>query len=635
MARLLLFSVAFLAIAAVGHAQYMSEGGRFQVAERSGCAPFSVTLTIVPPNACNAGSPCDMDWNGDNNYDENLVFTHTYTSAGSYWLKVLFQSTGEDSLLIEVLADTPPDFNIYTCGGNEVQYEITDTNYDEYVVNFNDGSPEIVLPAGGAGGNHIYMMPGAQAITVRGRNSGALDNCTATGQPFMSYSILPTPVINSLVVLDENQIQIDFETRQYVQYKLEMATNGNTGFQPVEDIYNTASATSSTVISDLDNENNYYCFRLGVFDPCNPTLPLQYSNVICSATLSLDLLDNLNRLQWATQTGGIQNFTIERNYAPYGGPLPASQTNLNDTDVECKTEYTYQLISNYLNGSTSASLIRTGTAVSNTPPTPVQNITAMVDGTSVNLSWMQDPSFDPVSYVISRNTGGSDFTEIGTSDVPSFTDAADPADQATCYRITYTDVCDNTSAPSIDVCPIMLTSEQLDDGSVVLTWSDYEGWALGVQGYVVEKYTDGGFLLDTFDAGTNTTLTDNSEDAIHQVHIYVVRATANEGGLGEAISNVVVITHDPRLTYPTAFTPNGDGLNDRFIVHARFVNGFRLSIFNRWGELIYVTDDINQGWDGTRNGKLMPEGTYAFRADLIDYLGRTFNETGAVVLLRK
>jgi gliding motility-associated-like protein len=115
----------------------------------------------------------------------------------------------------------------------------------------------------------------------------------------------------------------------------------------------------------------------------------------------------------------------------------------------------------------------------------------------------------------------------------------------------------------------------------------------------------------------------------------VVKANANDTGLGQAVSNTAVITKDPGLSYPTAFTPNGDGLNDQFVVYGSFVNSFRMSIFNRWGEMIFSTEDINQGWDGTMNGKLVPEGTYVFRADLIDYLGRTFNESGAVLLLRK
>ncbi|MFO7259178.1 MAG: gliding motility-associated C-terminal domain-containing protein [Bacteroidota bacterium] len=635
MARLRLFTIALLLVATGGHAQYMSEGGRFQVDVQSGCAPLTVNITINAPSACDAGNPCDMDWDGDNNYDENLVFTHTYTTPGSYYLTVLFQSTGQDRILIEVIDDTPPDFKIYTCSGNEVMYEITDASYDEYVVDFNDGSPALILPAGSSGGNHTYALPGAQTITVRGRNAGAIDNCTANAQPFTTFPTIPTPLINSLVVLDDNQIQIDFTTRQYVQYKLEMSMNGVTNFQHEEDVYNTTMATSSTVISGLDTESNYYCFRLGVFDPCNPASPMQYSNVICSATLSLELLDNMNRLQWTTHTTGINNYTLERNFAPYISAIPGSQTSVNDNDVQCKTEYSYQLISNYPNGSTSYSLTRTGTAVSMTPPTPVQNITAVVNGNSVELSWTQDPAFDPIEYVISKNIDDSDFTEAGRSAVSGFTDPEFSPERPTCYQIIYTDLCDNTSPPSIIACPIVLTAEQLDDGSVLLNWTPYEGWALGVQEYVVEKYTDDGFLLNTFDAGVNLTITDNTEDDIHQVHVYVVRAIAKEGGLGEAISNVVVITRDPRITYPTAFTPNGDGKNDHFTVFTKFVNGFQMSIFNRWGELIYVTDDINQGWDGTFNGKLMPEGTYAFRVDVVDYLGRSFVEMGSVMLLRR
>src|SRR5690606_25673379 len=110
---------------------------------------------------------------------------------------------------------------------------------DEYVVDFNDGSPVEIVPAGGPGGNHTYMMPGPQTITVRGRNAGALDNCTANAQPFTSFINLPPPVINSLVVLDNSQIQIDLTTRQYVQYKLEMSANGVSNFQYVQDVYNT------------------------------------------------------------------------------------------------------------------------------------------------------------------------------------------------------------------------------------------------------------------------------------------------------------------------------------------------------------------------------------------------------------
>lgn len=627
MARLLFITLILALASARGFAQYMSEGGRFQVAEKSGCAPFTINITINAPDVCDGSNPCDADYNGDNmflSYDA----VHTYTQPGIYWLKILFQSTGIDSLQIEVIDDTPPSFDIYTCGGNQIVYTITDTNYDEYVVDFNDGSPQDIVPAGMANGMHSYTIAGPQAITVRGRNADAQDNCTATGQPFTTFAILPPPIITGLVVTDENNIQLNFNNRQYIQYKLEIATNDNATFQFLEDVYN----TSTTTVSNLDTDNNYYCFRLGAYDPCNNMTT--YSNVICSADFDLTTQNNVNRLDWSTDPGGITDYSLERDFTGYL-TIPGNLDTFNDIDVECKTTYSYQLISNYANGSQSYSLVKSGTAISNTPPAPVQNITAVVDAGTVVLNWVQDPSFDPVQYTITRAVGGSDFTEAGVSDVTTFTDNAYSGEDPVCYRISYTDRCDNTSQAVIDACPIQLTGEQQDDNSVVLNWSAYEGWALGVQGYVVEKYTDSGFLLATFDAGLDTTFTDNTDDPIHQVHIYVVKATAIEGGLGQAVSNTVTITRDPNLTYPSAFTPNGDELNDRFVVYGQFIHEFRMSIFNRWGELIYITDDINQGWDGTRDGQLMPEGTYVFRADLIDNLGRVFNETGAVLLLRK
>jgi PKD repeat protein len=172
----ILFTFLASSITCLVYAQYTSNQGRFEVAEKSGCAPFTVNITIIAPSVCDAGNPCDMDWNGDNAYDDNLIFTHTYNQPGTYWLQVLFQASGVDSIQIEVLQDVPPAFEVYTCGGNSVQYNVTDTNYDQYVVDFNDGSPLAIVPSRAATGTHTYALAGPQAITVRGRNLNAQDN---------------------------------------------------------------------------------------------------------------------------------------------------------------------------------------------------------------------------------------------------------------------------------------------------------------------------------------------------------------------------------------------------------------------------------------------------------------------------
>jgi len=64
---------------------------------------------------------------------------------------------------------------------------------------------------------------------------------------------------------------------------------------------------------------------------------------------------------------------------------------------------------------------------------------------------------------------------------------------------------------------------------------------------------------------------------------------------------------------PNAFTPNGDGLNDYFkAVSVCPIKYFHMQIFNRWGETLFESDNITHGWDGKKNGVVVPGDTYVF-----------------------
>ena len=565
-----------------------------------------------------------MDWNGDNVYDANLIFTHTYTQPGTYWLQVLFQASGVDSIQIEVLQDIPPAFEIYTCGGNSAQYRVTDTNYDQYVVDFNDGSP-LSIVSSGITGSHTYALSGPQTMTVRGRDINAQDNCTGISQAFTALATLPAPLIDELRVLDASNIQLNFTGQNYIQYRLEISMN-NGPFQFVQMLYNTSTVT----IPNLQPDVSYYCFRLGAFDPCNNVT--NYSNIICSSNFDLSVQNDVNALNWTTSTNGVVDYSLLRDNANYSTIAPLINS-FNDVDIVCKTSYAYQLITNYANGSRSYSLEKSGTAFSTTPPAAVQNITSVVDQNSVILEWTQDPGFAPDEYTISKST--VNYTTIGTTNSQTFTDSDYSTEEATCYRITYVDLCENQSLSVIESCPIQMTATLQNDNSVVISWTAYPGWQNGVLSYTVEKYGEDGTFIQSFDAGTSTTFTDNVDDPLTQIYVYVVKANAVDLFLNQSVSNAVTIIKSPNIFYPAAFTPNGDGLNDNFNVMGQYVTNFQMFIFNRWGELLYTTTDMDQGWDGTFNGKIVPEGTYVFNADLTDLAGRTFNRSGSVLLLRK
>jgi gliding motility-associated-like protein len=88
------------------------------------------------------------------------------------------------------------------------------------------------------------------------------------------------------------------------------------------------------------------------------------------------------------------------------------------------------------------------------------------------------------------------------------------------------------------------------------------------------------------------------------------------------------------LAIPNAFTPNGDGLNDFFIIRSPYVDQFALRIYNRWGQEVFATNDINIGWDGTFAGKEQEVGTYLYFLDALGIEGEVFKRTGTITLAR-
>ena len=99
---------------------------------------------------------------------------------------------------------------------------------------------------------------------------------------------------------------------------------------------------------------------------------------------------------------------------------------------------------------------------------------------------------------------------------------------------------------------------------------------------------------------------------------------------------IVYVLKDVVLLIPTAFSPNNDGVNDIFRI-AKYLNIERLinfSVFNRWGNLVFETNDIEAGWDGTYKGREQLLGVYVWFVKALDYDGNTIIRKGNVTLLR-
>jgi gliding motility-associated-like protein len=85
---------------------------------------------------------------------------------------------------------------------------------------------------------------------------------------------------------------------------------------------------------------------------------------------------------------------------------------------------------------------------------------------------------------------------------------------------------------------------------------------------------------------------------------------------------------------PNAFTPNGDGLNDYFNIQTDLLISYNISIFDRWGNMVFNSSDILKGWDGNFAGKPLEIGTYVYFIESVTTLNTPINKTGTIALLR-
>lgn len=77
-------------------------------------------------------------------------------------------------------------------------------------------------------------------------------------------------------------------------------------------------------------------------------------------------------------------------------------------------------------------------------------------------------------------------------------------------------------------------------------------------------------------------------------------------------SNIVQSAKRMRIRVPNAFSPDGDGINDTFAMVADGVQEFSIRIHNRWGELVYTSEDIFEAWDGEFKGRLSMQDAYVY-----------------------
>ncbi len=637
----------------------LSKNGQFKVNFVKGCTPFTVTviedyrLDGFPPSQTRAYRLLDENKNPVSDWVNTGSIV--ISSPGVFFIEQQVQDRDEDDIIrVEAISTDPVPFTITNCGNQTASVEFipeentytafalstskigTGTQEGSYTINKN-GQDQFIgeIPFQGSG-DYSITIKGLLTQATTGATSAGCWNTTFT---FSVYDEIPPPELNLLqafISSGEDSALLSYNLLQDVGYILEYSQNGSGTFNQVREIQ--GSQVNPTEFISFDFQENFYCFRAKTKNQCNPANAV-FSEPFCTAKLQVNPGLTGNQIIFETGTEGIleeakllRKAASALNWQQVHSFGATNTGSFLDSLIDCSTTYQYAIELVYTNGSRSRTQ---GLPVANeadrTLPAPV-NVSSNWEGTgSVNFSIAELLNKEDVHLQAFRAGNASrlvDEADTGFIALPA-------AAENTCYRFQYTDACGNVSAISEPVCAIYLQNISTEPAGLVLQWNAYTGYADGVSYYELVRYDPDGNPLGRTQLGTQTSVDLGPQDMDQSGFWYEIVAYPQDLAIRPSSSNQLLFEIEVKGYFPNVFNPNSKGPNGRFTVLGSFVSQLRLKIFNRWGELVYETTDIENGWDGTINGNPAPPGTYVYRAVVGTSDGQEQTYQGAVFLMRR
>jgi len=257
----------------------------------------------------------------------------------------------------------------------------------------------------------------------------------------------------------------------------------------------------------------------------------------------------------------------------------------------------------------------------------------------LELTWEEDVPWLNSSYAIYRhNQINGVFDSIATVTEPLYVDTGLINDSTYCYYIKSVGAYTNPSLihPIINlsqrVCgvPIDTIAPCAPTLNIENDCELYQGQAWTTENFQnrlswqIDDCIDDAVLYNLYYAENDTDYylieQTSSTNFIHQLNTtiagcYIVNAVDEKGNISE-FSDTICVENCPFYNLPNTFTPNGDGANDYFTPFPgwRFVEKIEMKIFNRWGSVVWQTEDPNINWDGTdqESGDPLNDGVYLY-----------------------
>lgn len=591
----------------------------------------NATFVTSPRGTCN---PPDL-------VSPGLAYFYTPTvadaTAGSVTVSALFNIGGTNPYYIRVFPvkdSTPPPFTIAPCPGGAALVTVTDTKFDTYTVQVGPAgsgfqpitrNQPTVLPVPAVATTITVVGQYAATGVCEGSSTQTIRAVAPPVQPLLTSLTLAGPLPGGAATLAVSQLPADY------QYTLQIADGAAPGgFRTLQSV--PPGSTSLSLTNPAAG-----CYRIARTDLCGGSPAA--SPLICTLSLSGASAQNRNQLLLA-DAGSGNTYTVTRNGLPITTLTPTAN-GLEDADVQCGSTYTYVVTARQPGGGVAVSNPVSITTVSNLPPAQPRLLASFNLRNVVELTPLLTPPALPAGSTLSYfRTAGSTTAPFGTvATLRAQRDSAGLAALRTdlpCYTVRLLDVCGNASPLSAPACPSLLSATIAGpDGTAAdLNWTPFSGPDPSQPAtYVLQRLAPDGTVRSSqpVSGSTFTDLTPLADQTIRY------RLQIGGAGLPAGVfsySNLASLTRQPSLAIPTAFTPNGDGLNDVLEVKGRYLGSYTFVVVDRNGQEVFRGTQRSDVWDGRIAGRAPVPGSYVWRFEQAADDGPAFVRSGAVTILK-
>ena len=482
-------------------------------------------------------------------------------------------------------------------------------------------------------------------------NSGCVSTSAILGGFYHDISAPDSVQIDSISVLPNGNTTVAWKIprqNDIVKYQIYLF-NGTAqtlaiipGRQTKSYTYSTSSAKNNTVslfVAAIDSCNN-----LGGFDkrPVSLFLKTKYDYCAYQTTLNWNEYINLQNglLEYRiyySENGSTFNQIASTQQTSYIHKYPTPGKNL------CYFIRVINKTKNVTSTSNKVCFFSTQTPSSNYVYIKTASV---LSDSETKLTILVDSSKIINGLTILRSNTGINYSNIGFINYNgagnySFVDKSTlNKTQNYFYKVAVKDSCGNNRITSNPVKTMLLNIKEDDDNLFVkhLSWINYEGFLGGIGGYKIYRI-DNQFLNATEIGFTNfetTTFTDTLDEVapngskIEYVVECIENTLNNYGIKSSSFSNGIDVYMEANLFIPNAFMPNG--INKTWRPRSFFVDKlqYELNVFNRWGELVFHSNDDTEEWDG----KNCLTGIYVYVINYKNSKGKTQQTSGKISLIK-